>query len=107
MKIKIDIDTSGIESWFQTKVKPFIDQVVLELSQIEDLKYKMIILLLLIIIFLLLRKNRYKNKSKRDVEAFDAYKGRKWYATGWTWNDKTKLWEPPDYLKDSDRQNKE
>lgn len=31
------------------------------------------------------------NKTKRVI-------GKTWYPTGWTYNEKTKLWEPPDYL---------
>ena len=35
------------------------------------------------------KNNEYKGNPKENV---------KWYPTGWTYNDKTKLWEPPDYL---------
>ena len=35
------------------------------------------------------RKDGYQGNRKDKV---------RWYPTGWTYNDKTKLWEPPDYL---------
>lgn len=39
------------------------------------------------------QKTNDKNSYKRNKG-----KGVKWYPTGWTYNEKTQLWEPPDYL---------
>lgn len=45
---------------------------------------------------LLPKKQPQKKKRKLPWQREE---GRGWYSTGWTYNDETRLWEPPDYLK--------
>lgn len=42
-----------------------------------------------------------KQKPKRKKHRFpwQHEEGKDWYATGWTLNQETGLWEPPDYMK--------
>lgn len=42
-----------------------------------------------------------KQKPQRKKHRFpwQHEEGKDWYATGWTLNKKTGLWEPPDYMK--------
>lgn len=41
------------------------------------------------------KARKYKPKGKYN----SADEGRTWYSTGWTLNEETGKWEPPDYLK--------
>ena len=38
-------------------------------------------------------------EHKDDGYQGNQKEGIRWYPTGWTYNEKTELWEPPDYLK--------
>ena len=42
-----------------------------------------------------------KQKTQRKKHRFpwQQEEGKDWYATGWTLNKETGLWEPPDYMK--------
>lgn len=43
--------------------------------------------------------NQKKNKIRWDGEARTRKDGRKVSPTGWTFNEETQLWEPPEHLK--------
>ena len=72
-----------------------------------------IVVLGIIILAITIFKNDWlRNAIKRENRRFEASRPeqakptsrpdqeRTWYPTGWTWNDETKRWEPPDYLVD-------
>ena len=48
-------------------------------------------------------KNRtfeaWAEKNNKDGYAGNRKLKTKWYPTGWTFNEETQLWEPPDYIK--------
>lgn len=44
-------------------------------------------------------RERAQNVRKRGRKYTAANEGKTWYPTGWTLNENTGLWEPPDYLK--------
>lgn len=57
----------------------------------------------------LLRKEHKKAKERKEREELQSKerpkrKGKKitkWYPTGWTFNEETQLWDPPDYLDET------
>ena len=51
-----------------------------------------------------LQSSTRNKKHKNDGYQGNFKKKTRWYPTGWTFNEKTQLWEPPDYAKrESDR----
>lgn len=45
----------------------------------------------------LLRKKSFNSRKKHNKTPSQE---PKWYPTGWYFNEKTKLWEPPDYINE-------
>ena len=43
-------------------------------------------------------KSKPKTNDKNSYQG-NKEKGIKWYPSGWTYSEKTQLWEPPDYLQ--------
>ena len=39
----------------------------------------------------------------QEEKNYSAFNKNKWNANGWIYNEKTKLWEPPDYLSEQSR----
>ena len=44
-----------------------------------------------------IKEQRKKNKKNQNQ---NINKSRKWYPTGWVFNEETQLWEPPDYMEE-------
>ena len=40
-----------------------------------------------------------KPKEGRSEQPRKKIKRKKWYPTGWVWNDEKQLWEPPDFIE--------
>lgn len=47
-------------------------------------------------------KRKSRSWDDSDLESvskpYESYTGQKWYPSGWTYNERTGLWDPPDYL---------
>lgn len=57
------------------------------------------------------KKNHTTRNANKELEDYrrkyepNAYRGKRlWYPSGWTYNEKTKLWEPPDYISDQSKE---
>lgn len=57
------------------------------------------------------KKKRIIKRTKEELEEHrrkhepGAFRGKRlWYPTGWTFNEKTKLWEPPDYISNQSKE---
>ena len=73
---------------------------------------EIIITVILVIVFIIStwRNDWLRNAIKRENKRFDASRPTKaitksspertWYPTGWTYNEKTGKWDPPDYLSE-------
>lgn len=48
--------------------------------------------------------NRYrekrKNKPRKVKQSTNNFQPKKWYPTGWYWDEDKQSWIPPDYLKE-------
>lgn len=43
-------------------------------------------------------RTQYQKETKIQKRSKASQKEPKWYPTGWTFNEETQLWDPPDYL---------
>ena len=43
--------------------------------------------------------DEWKEEHKKDGFRGNPKEGVRWYPTGWTYNERTKLWDPPDYIQ--------